>query len=730
MSRAALVTLGGVACAVLLGLAWLRPPGRTLAGDEATYTAMVESLALDGDFVFDARDRDRLTAGGPPGRDTVILQRSATGIAYSKPILYPLLAAPLYPLLGGSALIALNALVMLAALVLAALYLRRIGPADHADLTVLTFAAGGSLLCLLAWRMSDALQVAMALSGLVLCLAGERGEPRERHAGNPPGLRWLIGPAAPWIGGALLGALTSLRYPNALLLLGPAAALLFRRRFRAVVAVLAGALAAFVAIGAAQYAATGAVTPYKAVRASFNPGTGYPVDRQPAETDYEFDVMTKTARIFPRPSLRPLNTAYAALYFVIGRHTGLLAYLPAALLLAAAALRRPDGIALALVGSAAALAAFYLVWLPDNYFGGAAFVGNRYFVVAYPALLVALGRLPSRKGLAAVWLVAAIAAVSAAASIRKAGGDTSWGDAGTQSHAYAGLFRWLPYESVARDIEGRRDRYWSDEFLRFVDPFARVSEWGGGLDLGAPPAEVLIATPRPHRVLRFLARTPAPVVELSIRDWSGDHRVRLEEEAPGAGARGLIEIEVGEAWRRHPFWWTEGAVWQSHVVRLAAQAPDGAPDGGPAGGRGRVDFAYLGPYRPATKFYRAALVEGELPAEVAAGERSTVRVVLRNSGQRFWADEDAVPVLVGYRFERHGRELLRSQTEPLMPLGGVVEPGGEIRLDLPVAWPRQPGVYRVRIDLTLAGVLWLEEIVGQPVLEGSVRVEPELPSVG
>jgi hypothetical protein len=726
MSRAALVALGGATCAVLLGLAWLRPPGRTLAGDEATYTAMVESLALDGDLAFDARDRDRITSGGPPGRDTVILQRSATGIAYSKPILYPLLAVPFYPLLRGSALIALNVLALLAALALAALYLRRLGPSDHALLTTLTFAGGGSLLCLLAWRMSDALQVALALGGLVFCLAAERSGQLGESAGVASAPRWLVGPAAPWIGGVLLGALTSLRYPNALLLLGPLAALGFRRRFRPVLGLLAGAFVAFAVISGVQYATSGAMTPYKAVRASFNPGTGYPVDREPAGTDYEFDVMTKTARIFARPSWRPLSTAYATLYFVIGRHTGLLAYLPAALLLGAAALRRPDAISLALVGSAAAIAAFYLIWLPDNYFGGAAFVGNRYFVVAYPALLVALGRLPSRRGLAVVWLVAALAAASAAASIRAVSGDSGWQDAGTQSHAYAGLFRWLPYESVARDIEGRRDRYWSDEFLRFVDPFARIGEWGGSLELGGPPAEVLIATPRPHRVLRFLARSEAPAVELSFRDWSGDQRVRLEEAAPGTGARGLIEIEVGAAWRRHPFWWTDGAIWQSHVVRLAARVPDGELNDR----AGRVALAYLGPYRPATKFYRARLVEGELPSEVAAGSRSTLRIVLHNAGQRFWADDDAVPVFLGYRLWRHDRELPGPQTEPLMPLGGVVERGGEVTVDLPVDWPRQAGFYDVRIDLTLAGALWFEEILGEPVLEGRVRVESGPRSAG
>jgi hypothetical protein len=82
------------------------------------------------------------------------------------------------------------------------------------------------------------------------------------------------------------------------------------------------------------------------------------------------------------------------------------AFLPAALFFAAQALRRRSPAGLAALAGFAALALFYLVWMPANFFGGETFLGNRYILAAYPCLLVGLSRLPSRRVLLAIWLLA------------------------------------------------------------------------------------------------------------------------------------------------------------------------------------------------------------------------------------------------------------------------------------------------------------------------------------
>ena len=58
---------------------------------------MTESLVHDGDLSFTEADRERLSGYPQASRRTVILQRTDRGVSFSKPVLYPLLAAPGIP---------------------------------------------------------------------------------------------------------------------------------------------------------------------------------------------------------------------------------------------------------------------------------------------------------------------------------------------------------------------------------------------------------------------------------------------------------------------------------------------------------------------------------------------------------------------------------------------------------------------------------------------------------
>jgi 4-amino-4-deoxy-L-arabinose transferase-like glycosyltransferase len=87
-------------------------------------------------------------------------------------------------------------------------------------------------------------------------------------------------------------------------------------------------------------------------------------------------------------------------YYLVGRHTGMLVYLPVGLLLlivAVARFRRVDGWARAATLGVLGYIAFYVLLFPLNYFGGGQSLGNRYFLQAAPAIigmtvLVGMGR--------------------------------------------------------------------------------------------------------------------------------------------------------------------------------------------------------------------------------------------------------------------------------------------------------------------------------------------------
>lgn len=569
-----LATVAVLAGHLTLGVA--RDSFRTVAGDEGTYLAMTESLVRDRDLRFDDADRSRVEAAAEPGRRTLILQRTDAGIVYSKPIVYPLVAAPFLALGGEPGVVGLHLLALAAALGLAARTLRRWW-GGRAAAWVLLAAVGASVVpSYVAYRMSDLLQTALVLAGLALGLERLRDGGARGRAATPGGA------LRAGLGGVLLGLAGLARYPNLLLPAVVVGCLLAGRRLREAAAALAGAILAVAVLSAATAGLTGAANPYKAERASFDAGTGYPVTPTSAVAEEGFGTRLATQRLAAKPIWEPRVSAWAALYYLLGRHTGLLLYFPATVVLAAAALRRPDRLAWMLLAGAAAGVLFYVVWMPRNYFGGSTFVGNRYFLTLYPLLLFAPARPPGRRGLAWPWLAGVLVWVSAAASVERAGEL----DRSSQSHAYAGVFRLLPYESTARTLDGWRDRYWEGTFWRFTDPWAKAGEDAFQLTPGRPSAETLLATRGPVSALRIAVRSASPELVLEVAG-----RVRARRwtvDTSGAGGRAVIEVPVAPARRRHPFWWAPGVPYDVRALRWRVAG------GGPA----RVRF--LGVVAPAT----------------------------------------------------------------------------------------------------------------------------------
>jgi hypothetical protein len=278
----------------------------------------------------------------------------------------------------------------------------------------------------------------------------------------------------------------------------------------------------------------------------------------------------------------------------------------------------------------------------------------------------------------------------------------------SQSHAYSGLFRLFPYESTALAIEDREDRYFSDEFVRFVDRNASVSDRGFHLEAEGAPAELLLATARPSGVLRFVVVADSPQASVTYRDWRGEQRFELGQNP--AGARGVVEIVAGPAWRRHPFWWTDETL-RAHSFRLELDAE----------ARSRAQFRYLGPYRLVSKFFGHEVLETVVPETATAGGSDRVVARLRNVGRRPWASEADVPVHMGLTITALGSDNRPPRTS-FGELSGAIERGQELLFEATVDWPREPGLYSMELDLVLAGTAWFQDWMGEPVARREVAV--------
>jgi hypothetical protein len=664
--------------AALLGLATIWPEDRNLWGDEGTYVAMTASLVRDGDLVFDDADLQHLSEHPDDPAPTVILQKTRRGVTYSKPLLYPWMSAPLYAVMGETGLVATNMLSLTVALVLAWIYLRRLASSSNALATLLTFALASVVLVYLGWKMSDLALLSLTLSGLVLALGGRRLQIDGHDVTMPFG---SLGSAI--LGGLLLGGAVSMRFTTAALAAAAAMALLLDRRWRRGLVVGVLSLSGFLAVSTVTVLQLGTANPYKAVRSSFNQNTGFPAGQTAQQAGERFGTRPATQSATWQPPLDIRRTTFSTLYFFVGRHTGLLFYFPAALILLVHILRRPDRVSLTLLAGVVAIVGFYLIWMPENYFGGATFVGNRYFLGAFPALLVALSHLPSKRSLAVAWILALIGWGSAVHSTHSIQGL----DPSSQAHAYAGVFRRLPFESTAQRIDGLAERFWADDYVRFLDPFAAAAPWSFRLDSNHPMAEILVATDWDDQPLHFVVSPDTARVTFEVRDWRGQWSYSLPQASPGPP--GLLTIPASIPWRHHSYWWNPRQIYGSRVLRLRLVGD---------GEKASAVVKYAGRGRELAPLAAEILgIEPPLPVVAAAGTETEITIQVRNTGRRPWKRTGLFPGAVGFRFVtgNQGQVAKRGST----PLPRNVPPRETLAMPMTIQWPDQPGTYQLAFDI-------------------------------
>ena len=558
----ALLVTGVVA---LLATGAHRRQGRVFWGDEGTYAAMAESLALDHDLVFDTRDRDRALAGTMGESPSVIVHRTGNRLYYSKPPLYPMLVAPFFLVAGRHGFWIVN----VALLILVGVAGWRALPADRVrNWQLLTFVGASAVLPYVAWAMGDVLQFGLGMFAVSAVALAGKAAARSGPATNSAG-RWLAGT------GVCLGLLVTLRQPQVFLALGVIGAVGLSRTWRKA-GIVAAATAATVAVVVVVSALTvGTWSPYTADRTSFNDVIGYPMDASDTLVSQQLDSKRASHRVsrfvgpqgrlvrcllFRRPTHRPAGL------FPDGNLPHRLGPAPA----------WSRGRRTAAVLGALALWLFYLWYRPDNYFGGSAAIGNRYFLPSYGVLFAVLAWAPVavtrpggyrgwRSAVVWSWLVAACVAISAWASVREVG----IVDSSSQSHAAAGIFRLLPYESTVHETEGQRTRFWSGDYLRFVDNRTRVRAEDFVLRQEARPAEIMLATHRSGDSFRFEALGPAGS-RLRVKPTVGRWRVEVNEFGNGPVA---FEVPKTSIWVRHPMRFDRDSDYQIHRLLWQAETP-------------------------------------------------------------------------------------------------------------------------------------------------------------
>jgi hypothetical protein len=363
-----------------------------------------------------------------------------------------------------------------------------------------------------------------------------------------------------------------------------------------------------------------------------------------------------------------------------------------------------------LMAAMGAVLFFYLVWFPDNYQGGADFIGNRHAVSIYPAFLFFLGALP---GVTAHLLAWSAAGLFIAQAVLAPFGAERPREA-LQAHVQAPLCRMLPYETTLRYLPGYSDISFGMKFtprrylVRLLTTGLRAE--GSRFRLHGPSSEQLLVISR-HPLSSLTLLTDNPTVEARCRGAEG-RLVRSallqfspdpeQEPLPGEELHLLLEgpkpVAVHTDWR-------DGGRRFFYLLKLRRR--QGPEDGASAP---TVQLAFLGEGEPWLRrsFFRARLDGVEVPATMAAGGEQVIRLRLLARSPFAWNDSVRLSYhwhRSGYGPSRPGRTVVWDGLQTVLP-GGGLEPGATTMAEMLVRAPGEPGDYVLEVDLVVDQVSW------------------------
>jgi hypothetical protein len=715
---------------LLFPLTQLTPGSPTsLKADEAAYYMMALSLAHDRDLVLGLEDVDRLFAEFPYRWASNLIVMTDDGWRtsyYGKPYLYSLFAAPFAALWGANGLLVFNMALFLGMIWLGTLYLSRFNDFGLAALFSSLFFLLSSAFAYVFWIQTEVFN--MAAVALACFFLFHRPE----------------GPVAPWravASGAAL-ALAAYNKPVFLALALPLLFLLFRTpgRWRNLGLWIGGLALSFAAVAGLAVALTGHATPYLGVvrqgTTLCEPGVlpmAEVAAQAPSPEGLKQASNSPTGNawswLFRIPDLRPREVAENVSYFLWGRHTGLLLYLPfaaVALLLFLVEGRR-DLERWLLLASLVLVAGFFLLFISFNWHGGGGFIGNRYFVNVYPAFLFLVTRIRPRWPM----VLGAAGAGLFLGTILFTPLGASGPEPTLQRHVRGGPFRFFPLELSLRNVPGYHH-------LK-AGPLRLLARKDQLLDQG--PALWLRAADRVE--IWWISEQPLGPSVFAVRSLAPDNRVRLEfEEAEetkilGAGELQRFDLDPGQPGQVRSQKGVPLYIYRLAVTTSAGRVrtwtryfpPNPCPgfayneslqDSFPVG----AELSYLGDAaRLESDVFALEWGAVSAPAPVAATSLFHLPVTVTNRSGVPWPAAGAASVKLSYHWWTAGGEAVHFDGRRT-DLPADLAPGQTLKLEQLIEAPTAPGSYLLELDPVFEYVAWFSQKARGKTLRLPVEVLP------
>lgn len=535
-SRTLLFVCLALALLGLAGASFRLRPSPVPVGDEATHLLMAQSFKEDRDFVFDYRDLSRayrIWNGGPAGL-TLLTPDGGQSLRYAEPFAWALASAPAVSLLGSTGTIVLNMALFLGMLAAAWRLFREETGATGLFLGGFFFASAafGQV-----FRGSPEVFLMACVFFSLLLWRRARALPQW----GPDDLWSLV------LAGALLAA-AGLHRPE-LALFGVAAAvdLVLIRRWKGALLLLVSGALVFGLLSAGQRRMIGAWSPA-------DPGEG--IQRRTFENELPIENKEDLWQAYGKADAGPAQAGTDGLRllpwnlgsFLAGRHTGLIAWFPFALLTVALAWTgapgdRRDRSRWLLLAALAAIVLMDLVLHPRGWHGGPFALGNARFAVLYPALLFLPGRLAPRRSLilpytaAGLWTAAAVLGAVVPAGLSPA----------SDLPTFRPFHLELTLLGGGVQLPGYRTRSWGEAVWILPESSFWPEEGhpNGVWMRGASRAEVVVVSPEPLDQIRFFAHSLGADNEMVAE--SGEERVLVRFDSEGKRNGALVELAVAPA---------------------------------------------------------------------------------------------------------------------------------------------------------------------------------------
>ncbi|HEX2465115.1 MAG TPA: hypothetical protein VHR17_10870 [Thermoanaerobaculia bacterium] len=740
MSRSVRLAFAALTTFLALLPLTLAKPGLpvNLKADEPAYYLMARSLASDHDLRLEVKDVDRVFEEFPlvPANNLIVMSDDGWRTVYfSKPLLYPLLGAPFVAALGANGLLFLNMLLVAAMVWMGATYLRR-----HNDdgISLLVAGAFTVLSCGFAYAFWIHTEIFCMTAVAAACFPVMGASERERR----------VSLLAPLASGAAL-ALAAYNKPM-YGLLGAALLLPVWRgwRWRGVLSWAAGAAATLGMTGLLAVALTGRPTPYLGSQAragiSICSQGKLPIEPDPVAAAPVSAAAAKGAAataagggappprlnwgfVLRPPSIDLRELAENAAYFLWGRHTGFFLYFPFGVL--AVVLFAIDGARdrerWLLLAALAAIALYFLVFIPVNWQGGGGFIGNRYYAPLYPAFLYLVRRVRPTF----LVLPATVSASLFLGPLLLSPFGAAVPEPTLQSHVRNAPFRFFPLELSLKNMPGYEGFPLGDaRLLARRDQIVPLGEsmWLRGSDRVEVWIESATRVERPTLLLESFGRNR---VTVTLNDSSESI------EFAGPGEQHKVVLRPSRPTRRR---FRDGT--ESWVYRLVVHSAGGSivswTRGRTARGCGEYRFedpktesffagaalTYLGDAdHHEVDLFNPAWGELTIPARVTAGSVFDVDTVVTNASPHPWRATGSARIHLSYHWlTPDGVVVVVDGRRTDLP--ETVGPGETVRVSQTIEAPGEPGSYLLEIDLVYEHVAWFAQRNGGRTHRGPVEV--------